>query len=307
EERELARRSDLIAWMVLGLLLLDLAVIGIQLDDPASRLAMLVFAAGMFPVLWLNRKGFICLAGTLLSLLVSGVIFGAVIFSPNGLTLGKLPDYDIMVVGVFVAAAALPRGWTFFIAGVNCVAIVLDYLLQPHNRNLIDNTALYTSPHEQAVALLIRPIALHVTFAVMAYLLLRSLDLAHRQADRVEEIAKMESDLVSRSNELAVGLRMIRQVLVRVEEGNLTERVPDLRIPLLAKVGMSINSLIDYRAQHDSTPERLRLTEQAAIRVAEVLDDWRHGINSLPPAPNGTTIDAIISKVDPYYAEEGNA
>src|SRR5262245_64955345 len=75
-DRELARRSDLIAWLTLGLLLalplLALPLLAlplpalIPLDDREALLALAGLALGLGLIIVLNRLGLVTLAGSLL-------------------------------------------------------------------------------------------------------------------------------------------------------------------------------------------------------------------------------------------------
>src|SRR5580765_7538328 len=94
ERQSLARRSDLIAWLCLGLLIADLIVSPIALDDARALVTYLLFAIGIILVVALNRAGLVTAAGVLLVALVTAAILGGTIASPIGLTMGQLPNYD---------------------------------------------------------------------------------------------------------------------------------------------------------------------------------------------------------------------
>ena len=169
EEREVARRSDLAAWLALGMLggLAMVSPIAFG-GDRVAALAYLCFLALMISAIAFNRGGHVSLAGILLVVSLDAAVFVYMWSSPLGLTMGQLPNYDALAVGVVVAASVLPRQSAFVVAALNSGCIVADYLLRPHNANVVADAALYSSPTVQTISLLVRPIALQFVFALVA-------------------------------------------------------------------------------------------------------------------------------------------
>ncbi|HEX9067887.1 MAG TPA: hypothetical protein VF807_03885 [Ktedonobacterales bacterium] len=299
ERQNLARRSDLIAWLCLGLLIADLIVSPIALDDTRALVTYLLFAIGIILVVALNRAGLVTVAGVMLVALVTAAIFGGTIASPIGLTMGELPNYDAMAVAVVVAATVLPRVSAFIVAGVNSLAIVLDYLIQPHNQNLIQDAKLYTSVQQQAISLLVRPIALHFMLAIVAFLWVRGIEMQMRRADYAEELAEAERRELESSYQMEEDVRHLLHVFTQIEHGDLRARVPQLRTATLARIAASMNNMITYLEQNSDAPWVLRRTDQAASRVAATVRAWHEGREEMLPPPSGTMVDAIIVALDP--------
>ncbi len=136
-DRELARRSDLIAWLTLGLLVAMPLLALIALDDRVALLSLVALALGLGFVITLNRLGLVTLAGILLLAVIAGAIWGYMLASPLGLTMGQLPNYDLLAVTVVIAASILPRATAFLVAALISALIVADYLLRAHNANVV--------------------------------------------------------------------------------------------------------------------------------------------------------------------------
>lgn len=308
-ERERARRSRLISWLILGLLGGEVIVSPLAASDLRARATLLIWLAGFVLVALLNRFGHINWAGIVLVILISGGLLEANIASPIGLTMGELPNFDAYVVAVMVAATILPRWSVFLVAVGNSLLIVGDYLLQPHYRDLQQNVALYSSVGSQTISLLVRPIALELILAVVAFLWVRSMDLALRRADRAEEIATLQQRDLARTLALQEGVRQLLDTHVAVANGNFSARVPMLRDQMLWQVGVSLNLLI-RRLQSfvEQMPHGERQSfqnyqysewlawrsVQDAEMVANALRQARKGERPSWPAPSGTPLDSVV-------------
>ncbi len=269
-DRERARRSDLIAWLALGMFGVVLIVSPIAIDDTQALLVYLGFVLALVLIIALNRMGQITLAGGLLVSCVTGAVFAYMLSSPLGLTMGQLPNYDALAVGVVVAASVLPRASGFVVAAINSGLIVADYLLRPHNANITADAALYSSVVQQTVSLLVRPIALQFIFAVIAYLWVRGTDRAIRRADRAEEIAALEAMELERTRILEEGVGYVRQTIARWVRGDLKARVPIMPVPALRNMCDDLNGFIiafSYLSNADYHLRRLQ-GEVSALTVA---------------------------------------
>ena len=156
-QREQARRSRLASWVILGLVVGVVLLSPLAIEDTRSQLTLAVWVLGLVGAVALNRQGWVTAAGSVLVALFSGGILFANLASPIGLTMGELPNFDAYVVSVVLAATLLPRAMTFLVAGVNTLLIVGNYLLQPHNANITQDAALYSSVTVQTVSLLGAP------------------------------------------------------------------------------------------------------------------------------------------------------
>jgi hypothetical protein len=297
EERDAARRSDLIAWLSLGMLGSVAILSPIAIDDLRALITYAGFVLGIFLVLALNRQGIIRVAGVLLVVLIGGAMFGATLASPIGLTMGQLPNYDLLAVAVVVAATVLPRAFAFVVAGLDSVAIIADYLLQPHNQNIVVDARLYSSATQQTISLLVRPIALQFVLAVVAFLWVRGMDLAVRRADRAEEIAVLEHREHERTIALEEGVRYLHQVLAEWVTGDLRRRIPNMPVAALKQVRDDLNTFVERLDPIMRAEYQLQRVHAEAVRLTSSLEEWMLGHPPVWPHPSGTVLDRAVEIV----------
>jgi hypothetical protein len=300
-QRERARRSRLISWLILGLLGGVAILSPLALQDARARLTLGALAAGLVGAAALNRRGWVTLAGVVLVVLISGGLLFANLASPIGLTMGELPNFDAYVVSVVLAATVLPRVSTFLVAGANSLLIVGNYLLQPHNPNIARDAQLYSSATVQTVSFLVRPIALQLVLATVAYLWVRGTDQAIRRADRAEEIAILEQRAVERGRAeaertlaLEEGVRYLHQTLTQWAQGDIRRRIPEMPVAILQQVRSDLNAFSGrfesaLRAEFD-----LRRVQEESQHLTDAIRAWRHGYVPTWPVPTGTPLDPVI-------------
>lgn len=291
-EREIARRSRLMAWIILALLIMVVVLLPAGTADMPTLIAILAAGVGMIIAAILNRAGLITAAGSLLVLLVIGAVVGAVTSAPGGLDTVYLPAYDLFAIAVVLGASILPRGAAFVIAGVNVAIIVADFLLQTKTGDLL---RLYKL--EGALPLIARPIALQIIIATVAYLWVRGTDEAIRRADRAEEMAQLEHAFAEQRRQLEVGAQQLLETHVRVANGDYTARAPLSQDHMLWQVAASLNNLITRIQRAGDAEFKLRRTEEEMMRVVAAIDDANGGRRPLWPAPTGTVVDELLRRV----------
>src|SRR6478752_4598334 len=84
-QRELARRSRLASWLILGLFLALVVVSPLVTGDPQTLVAFSLFAVGLTLCAVLNRRGLVNATGAILVALIILVIMGPTVTSPLGL------------------------------------------------------------------------------------------------------------------------------------------------------------------------------------------------------------------------------
>lgn len=300
EQRELARRSDLIAWFSLGLLGVLVIVSPIAIGDGLAALDFLAFLAIQIIISSLNRAGHITLAGIVLVASVSGAIFAYMWSSPLGLTMGQLPNYDALAVGVVIAASVLPRRSGFIVAMINAGAIVADYMIRPHNANVIADARLYPSVMVQTISLVVRPIAVQFIFAVVSFLWVQGTDRAIQRADRAEEIAGLEYRELERTRTLEEGVRYLHQTLAQWAEGNFTRRVPAMPLGILEQVRSDLNVYMERYAPVINATYFLWRLQTDAQHLTDIIDNWVHGHAVIWPARTGSPLDRAVELLA-YY------
>lgn len=296
-EREIARRSDLVAWLTLGLLGGAVLLTPITFGDLNASLALAGFAVSLLVAIVLNRAGMVHTAGVLLVICIDGALLGYMLTSPLGLTMGQLPNYDAFAVGVVVAASILPRGSAFVVALLNSIVIVADYLWQPHNANIGVDAALYTSVMQQTVSFLSRPIALQFIFAVVAYLWVRGVDKATSRADRAEEVAELERRELDRTIALEEGVRYLHQTLMQWINGDYRSRMPPMPVDALQRLSDDLNAFMQHVGPQLQGNFHYRRTQEEARRLADALQAQAQGRRVTMPSPSGTPVDMVIESL----------
>ncbi|HEX6800543.1 MAG TPA: hypothetical protein VF116_22720 [Ktedonobacterales bacterium] len=295
EAREKLRRSRLVAWLILGLLVGVVILSPLGLQDARARWVLGAWVLGLVLAAVLNRRSYVTAAGVTLVALISGGILAANLASPIGLTMGELPNFDAYVVPVVIAASVLPRASGFAVAALNSLLIAGNYAWQPHNANIAQDVHLYSSATVQTISLLVRPIALLFVLAVVAYLWRRGTDRAIRRADRAEEIAELERREIERTREIEDGVNQLLAVHVRLANGDFGARVPPLSSAPLWQIGNSLNHLIARLTHFAQVDAILGRTQQTATAVVDVIQRWQQGQNAVLPAPADTPLDPLLA------------
>lgn len=197
ELREKARRSALLAWILLGVFAALILFIPTGFTYPPATISIIATALLLFAVIWLNRVGMVTSAGIVLVTIACLATFGVVLASPDGkLHLYYLPAYDFLVIPVILGASILPRISAFIVAAINIVLLYADLILQPKAPDMLNAVGTYTLP-----AVTARPVALLVITAVISYSWVRGMEVAIRRADRAEELRAIEQHFVQKETE----------------------------------------------------------------------------------------------------------
>jgi hypothetical protein len=300
-QRERARRSRLASWLILGLFVGVTILSPLALEDARARATLGVWAVGLLIAAALNRRGWVTLAGVVLVLLFSGGILFANLASPIGLTMGELSNFDAYVVPVVLAATLLPRASTFLVAAGNSLLIIGNYLYQPHNANIGQDVHLYSSVAVQTVSFLVRPIALQLVLAVVAYLWVRGVEQALRRADRAEELAILEQREVERTRAeaertfaLEEGVRYLHQILAEWAQGDVRHRIPRMPVAILEQLGVELNAFITRVSPALRADIHLRRLQEDVTHLSAALEGWVQGRPVVWPAPTGTPLDRLV-------------
>jgi hypothetical protein len=293
-QRELTRRSRLASWLILGLALALLVVSPLVTGDTQTLVAFSLFAVGLVICALLNRRGLVIATAAILVAMIILVIMGPTVTSPLGLTMGQLPNYDALVIAVLVAATLLPHGAIFVVAALNSAIVVADFTLRPHHPNVQQDALLYASSTLQTISLVVRPIAMELVVAVVAYLWVRGTEEAIRRADRAEEVALLEQREAERARDLAEGVQELLAVHVRLANGDFRARAPKPRSAPLAQIALSLNSLIERLSRFAQAETVLQRTHMAALQLTDALKRVQRGQPFNVPPAGGTPLDPVI-------------
>jgi hypothetical protein len=297
KQREAARRSRLASWIILGLLAADALIIPVGFGEVATLIAIATVALGILLAAALNRAGHVNGAGVLIVLVLAGGVMGSLLSETQGLTLDSLPGYDLLAIGVIVAASVLPAASAFVVAAFNSTIICLDFFLQKPANDLTADIQSIGSNLQGSLALIARPIALQLIIAVVAYLWARGIENAIRRADRAEEIATLEHSIAEQKRQLDIGIQQILQTHIRAANGDFTARAPLGQENILWQIAASLNNLLARLQRAGQAEHQLRRTEEELARLAAAIDDAQSGRRPIWPAPSGTAADLVITRI----------
>ncbi len=296
--REKTRRSQLLGWLLLGLFIADGLLIALGIGDVGTLIAVAVIMGGLVLSTFLNRKGFITAAGSIPVVVICLAIFFSLLSEPNGLDLDAIPAYDLLVISVVVAAAVLEPAIGFLVAVVNVLLILGDFFLQPHAIDLTVDIASYSPPTVGIVTLLARPIALEIVIAIIAFLWSRGLARALQRADRAEEIAALQRQIVEQKDALDRGITALLAVHTRASNGDFNARVDSIpQQSALWTVALSLNNLMSRVQRSAGAEYQLTRTNQELGRINEALQDILAGRRPILPAATNTSADPIVASL----------
>jgi hypothetical protein len=192
QQRETARRSVLLSWILLGLFVALILFIPATLTNVPSIFAVLIAAIVLIICIFLNRRGLVTIAGVCVVVLAITATMGVVIGSPDHqIHLVYLPAYDFLVVSVILGAAILPRSSAFLIAAIDIIIIYADLIFQDKSSDLTAAISMYSLP-----TLAGRPVVILVIAAVISFLWARGMEEAVKRADRAEELQLVKQQFV---------------------------------------------------------------------------------------------------------------
>lgn len=300
-QRELVRRSQLAAWVILTLLIVDAILLPLGFSDLSTLIAVLVGGVGFLLAAALNRRGHVTAAGSFLIVLLCAAIMGAVISQPEGLLLDLLPAYDLLVMAVLVGASILPRRSAFVVAGLTCLLICLDFFLEPHAADLQQDLATFPSEAAGDVTLLARPIALQILVATVAFLWVRGTERAIERADRAEEVARLEHAIALEKEQLEAGVTELENALVAMANGQTNVRTPHIEHEQLWRIANALNNLFARVRRNSQYEHEYNRTLEEARRLVQSIEAAKRGAAPMWPTPSGTPVDLILEQITGAY------
>jgi hypothetical protein len=295
EERERVRRSQLASWILLAFLIVDVLLIPIGLSDPGTLAAIAVVFIGLLGGIVVNRSGRVEFVGWLVVALVDIGVMASLLVSGTGLTVDSLPAYDLMIASVVIAASILGPTAAIAVSTINIILICGDFFLQPHAHDLVADLATYPGIFDGALALLGRPVGLHIIITVVAILWVVGTNRAIRRADRAEEIAQLEHAVAEQRRQLEVGVAQLLQTHVRLANGDFSARAPTLqRDNMLWQVAVSLNNLIGRMQRLATADIHLQRASEESQLLLAALRDARAGRQARWPEPSGTFVDPLV-------------
>jgi hypothetical protein len=251
-QRERVRRgrqaSITMAIYMCFLLVLVLRVI--TSNNPALMITQLIGLVGCVLALFLNRRGFVEVAGILILVLVYIAQTVTILNAPGGLTVSGLPMLDFSVLPDILALAFFSANSLFLIVCINILQAWAILMYGPHDAGV---TQLLQTASSQTFSHIYD---LQLITAAALYVGGRSVEYALARADRAEEIAAFEKrekerqeQELEQKRQLDAGIQAILQTHVAVANGDLNARAPLHRDHMLWQVAVALNNLI---ARHQS-------------------------------------------------------
>jgi len=272
-QRERARRGRLasITTVIFMLFLLALLLLDINSKNPIPIMTHFIELVGCVLALFLNRRGFINMAGILVILLVYAEQVMTILGPPGGLNVSSLPMLDFSVLPDMLALAFFSANSLFLMV---CINIVLAWGLLTYG------------PHDAAVTQLLHTASgqtyahiydLQLITAAVLYVWGRSVERALARADRAEEIAAFEKrekerkqQELEQKSQLDAGIQQILQTHIAVANGDLNARAPLHQDHVLWQVAVALNTFISRHQSLSNTEQRLRQqVQKESQRVAD--------------------------------------
>lgn len=286
KQREAVRRGRLASAIMffLIIILFGALMIGIlgtnHLIIPAvSIMFVLVLAA-----IYCNRSGHTNTAGLFLSLGYDAAVSSVILTYPGGLTPSILGLYDMLVISEIFFVTLLPLNWVLFSLILNIAFIITDLSLQA------GSASFYTMMQADRMAVISRPIMLHVIVTAVLYFWIRNNQREMIRADQAEDLAALRQERVREKEQLQTGIESIQQALVRAANGDFSAQIPLSQENVLWKIASSINTLLARIQSARKNEEQVnRFIEHLTHELQNFLVTRRPPTLPFPPQPGPTT------------------
>jgi hypothetical protein len=264
-QRERARRGRVASLSVTIFMLFLLAQLLQDIGDHnmVQVVLAIVGLAVSAVVLYLNRRGFVEIAGlfTFILLYIAGT--SSLLNYPDGLSLSTLPNLFFSIIPEMLALAFFSANSILVVFFINVIQIWAIVVYGPHDATIAH--LLQTAPLKIFLPLYL----LQAITSITLYCWGRSAEDALKRADRAEEIVMYEQhekeqheQELEQKRQLDAGIQQILQTHIAVANGDLKVRAPLTQDHALWQVAVSLNTLI-ARLQRLSQNEReLKLQQQ---------------------------------------------
>jgi hypothetical protein len=248
EEREVFRRGRTGSQISIVLFILIFISYPAAFAGSNSLLAM-ILTLDLFILalaLFLNHLGRCNVAGILVVLAFTASPTVNIVTTPGGVNTSALPIFGLLVFPLMCAVSFLPSWWVFVIATGNCLFAFSVLRFLPSSGELHEVLKV-------AFPGVVTPIVLsQVIVSLVAFLWVHGATQALLRAERAEEIAKLEHDLVLQNAEtvaeqkqqLDLSIQSIVETHARVANGDFNARVPLTQENALWQISGSLNNLL---------------------------------------------------------------
>jgi hypothetical protein len=261
-QRERVRRGRIasIVMPIFMLFLLGMLLLAVIQQDTRQALVIGVGIAVSGLIFWLNRQGWIKVAGLLvLTMVYAGEIF-SLLLEPGGLAASNIFMLDFTVIPYVMVLSFFSANSLFPVVVINALLTWGLITFGPHDAtisSIVARKPLWSFTHVYLLQLML---------ASTLYLWARSTETALQRADQAEEIAALEKRENERKQgeleqkaQLDSGIQQILQTLIAAANGDLSARAPLLNQDhVLWQVAMSLNNLIARLQSSSHTESELR-------------------------------------------------
>lgn len=244
--------------------------------------------------LFINRTGRSIFAGVFL-IIVSELVLTIVIITTTPFDETSIQFFDLYLVVDLLAVSLIPPQSVFIVAFCSSLFIYFDLLYQPHTPVFAHDLL------TQFLPVLIRPIALQIIIAGVAYLWVRNSTRAIARADRAEMLANLEHAMVEERarKQLEESIQWLVKTHAEAMNKQIIAKIP---YPLEARMLWPLIGIINslwVRLQHaHQTDHELRYLRQAIAAYTEVLNQTlRSPQQALPVPQTKTDLDSLMLAV----------
>jgi hypothetical protein len=286
QQREVARRSVLLSWILLGEVVALILFIPAALENTPTIFSIAGASVGLVITIFLNRKGFVTIAGTLMVFFTIAATMGVIVGSPDGqIHLVYLPAYDFLVVSVVVGAAVLPRNSAFVIAAIDIGIIYADLIFQAKSKDLLEAMSQLS-----LVTLAGRPVVILVMTSVIAFLWARGMDEAVRRADRAEDLRRIELYFTQQETERTTRVEEFVQEMINAigllangQEGMLLLSPSHPWYPQATFINGQFKQFHKLKLANRGNSEQVGFALEALLRLLQRINSGQAPVTSLDP------------------------
>jgi hypothetical protein len=242
--------------------------------------------------LFLKRAGFMTAAGLILMTTAELGIATSILNLGGHFDSVNLPLYDDLIQVSLLSMAFFPPLVAFGIVLINCCFLFVTLTILPHAPDLSHHLA------ASFVGVIVSPITLQIISTFLAYIIVAALIKAIRRADKAEQLAALESQVIEQQRkdiqlkeQLNFGITEILSTLNEAANGNFAARAPLKQDNALWRIGYSINNLLARVQGFRNEKAELEKTRRVAAQLTMML---RTGQRLDLENWTGTCLDPII-------------
>ncbi len=242
--------------------------------------------------LLLKRAGFMTAAGLILMSTTELGLCTSILNLGGRFDSINLPLYDDLIQVSLLSMAFFPPLVAFGIVLINCGFLIATLVLLPHAPDLSQHLA------ASLTSVIISPITLQIISTFLAYIIVAALIKAIRRADKAEQLAALESQVIEQQRkdiqlkeQLNFGITEILSTLNEAANGNFAARAPLKQDNALWRIGYSINNLLARVQGFRNEKAELEKTRRVAAQLTTML---RTGQRLDLENWTGTCLDPII-------------